>query len=62
MNAEETKREKLIKFIKSTNPFYLFTSFDGYSIKQLEEIKMNIQEAIKATSQKNKQKKKGNNK
>ena len=57
MNTDEIKREKLIRFIKSNNPFYMFSSFDGYTMEQLGEIKMSIEQEIKSTHIKNKQKK-----
>lgn len=57
MNAEAIKKEKLIRFIKSNNPFYLFTSFDKYSVERLKEIKKDIEQVIRATAEKNKQRK-----
>ena len=54
MHQEEIKREKLIKFIKSNNPFYAFTSFDNHSTEQLEKTKKDIERVIKVASEKNK--------
>jgi len=55
MNQVEIKRHKLIKFIKSTNPFYAFSNFEGHTMKQLEKIKNDIERVIRSTAEKNKQ-------
>lgn len=57
MNAEEIKKQRFIRFIKSNNPFYAFTSFDGHSIEQLDKIKKDIEQVIKSVAKKNRQKK-----
>ena len=40
------RREKLIKYIRANNPFFLFTTFDPYSMEQLEKIKEEIDQEI----------------
>ncbi|MBI4947922.1 MAG: hypothetical protein HY840_16145 [Bacteroidetes bacterium] len=47
MNQEEITRHKLIKFIKSNDPFYLFSNFDHHSMEQLEAMKNKIEQEIK---------------
>lgn len=54
MSKEEAYREKLVKFIKLNNAFYLFTDFDGHNIEQLEKIKNEIESDIKSEVQKRK--------
>ena len=44
---DNIRRQKLIKYIKSNNPFFLFASFNYYTLEMLEKLKTDIDEEIK---------------
>lgn len=47
MLPEGVKREKLVKFIRSNDPSYLFSNLDEHSMEQLEKMKKDIDLEIK---------------
>ena len=47
-SKDNIRRQKLIRYIKFNNPYYLFTSFENYSIEMLEILKKRIDEEIKS--------------
>jgi hypothetical protein len=44
---KETKREKLVRYIKLHNTFYTYENFALYPIKDLEQIKKEIENSLK---------------
>jgi hypothetical protein len=47
-HQENLRRQRLINYIRSKNPFLMFSPLDHYSIEMLEKFKADIDEEIKA--------------